>query len=122
MKIFIKATIVTLSLSLTTLYAAEHHNHSHSCNHDYQALKNEVSKTTIKNNAKKKVQKLVLEKKVPKSWKSVPISKIGKTHYGNTDDWVVGFDNLKIKDKSKQTLYIFVSVHGKIMGANYTGK
>ncbi len=122
MKIFIKVTVVTLALSLTTLYAGEPHKHSQSCNHDYQALKNEVSKTTIKNNAKQRVQELVLEKKVPKSWKSAQISKIGKTHYGDTDDWVIGFDNLKIKDKTKQTLYIFINVRGKIMGANYTGK
>jgi len=51
----------------------------------------------------------------------MPISKIGKTHYGDTTDWKVGFFNAKIKNKKKQTLYIFVSVHGKITGANYTG-
>ncbi|MCD6212534.1 MAG: hypothetical protein J7J02_06085, partial [Sulfurovum sp.] len=63
----------------------------------------------------------VAEKKIPKSWESAPISKIGKTHYGDTDDWVVGFDNMKIKNKKRRTLYIFVSVRGEIRGANYTG-
>jgi len=51
----------------------------------------------------------------------MPISKIGKTHYGDTNDWVVGFDNLKIKDKTN-SIYIFVSVKGKIVVANYTDK
>jgi len=130
MKKSIKATVVTLALSFTTIHAGSTHDHSHKeqnheshgHSHRYEALKNEVSKATIEKAAKQKVQSLVSEKKIPKSWKSIPISKIGKTHYGDTNDWVVGFDNMKIKNKRKQTLYIFVSVHGDIRGANYTGK
>ena len=111
-------TVVTVALSFTTLFAGSGHSHSHG----YEALKNEITKATVEKKAKQKVQELVLEKRIPKSWKSIPISKIGKTHYGDTNDWVVGFDNKKIKDKKKQTLYIFISVHGDITGANYTGK
>jgi len=125
-----KATIVTFVLSLTTIHAnnsSEHSHHDeknhnslgHSCRYD--KIKNEVSKETVETAAKKEVQNLVAKKKIHKSWKSVPISKIGKTHYGDTDDWVVGFDNMKIKNKKRQTLYIFVSVRGEIRGANYTG-
>jgi hypothetical protein len=135
----IKAAAVTLALSSATIYAGsthdehnheghdhsnkEHNHESHAGHsHRYDALKNEVSKETVEKAAKQKVQSLVAEKKIPQSWKDMPISKIGKTHYGDTDDWVVGFDNMKIKNKRKQTLYIFVSVHGEIRGANYTGK
>ena len=126
-KKLIKATVVTLALSSTTIYAGSGHSHEehspkgHDHSRCYQTLKNEVSKETIEKAAKQKVQSLVAEKKIPKSWKSVPISKIGKTHYGDTDDWVVGFDNMKIKNKKRRTLYIFVSVRGEIRGANYTG-
>ena len=138
MKKTIKTTAFTLALSFTTLYAGhshdeqshEGHDHSHKedtheghgHSHRYDAIKNEVSKAAIENAASQKVKSLVLEKKIPSSWKSVPISKIGKTHYGDTNDWVVAFDNMKIKNKKKQTLYIFVSVRGDITGANYTGK
>ncbi len=138
MKKIIKVTALTLALSFTTLYAGhshdehshEGHDHSHKedtheghgHSHRYDAIKNEVSKAAIENAASQKVKSLVLEKKIPSSWKSVPISKIGKTHYGDTNDWVVAFDNMKIKNKKKQTLYIFVSVRGDITGANYTGK
>ena len=135
----IKATIVTLALGLTTLYAGSGHTHdedSHKGNDHSQKentheghghaqhdnpFKNEVSKETIERAAMQEVQSLVAQKKIPESWKFVPISKIGKTHYGDTDDWVVGFDNIKIKKKERQTLYIFVSVGGEIRGANYTG-
>jgi hypothetical protein len=44
-----------------------------------------------------------------------------KTQYNYNNEWVVSFENLEIKDKSKQTIYIFVSVYGDIEGANYTG-
>ena len=127
LKKLIKATVVTIALSSTTIYAGnghspeEHSHEGHGHSHRYDALKNEVSKETIEKAAKQKVQSLVAEKKIPKSWESVPISKIGKTHYGDTDDWVVGFDNMKIKNKKRRTLYIFVSVRGEIRGANYTG-
>jgi hypothetical protein len=87
----IKATIVTLALGFTTIYAGSTHDNSHDKDshksHDHSQkenkhnrfdyLKNEVSKETIEKAAKQKVQSLVAEKKIPKSWESVPISKIG---------------------------------------------
>ena len=134
----IKVAVLTLVLgSEVTLDESkhEHENHSteahehvkehkadaHGHEHLYQSLKNEVSKEEIEKAAKAKVQSLVAEKKIHKSWGLVPISKIGRTHYGDTDDWVVGFDNKRMKDKRKQTLYIFVNTRGEIRGANYTG-
>jgi len=86
------------------------------------SAQNEISKTSVEEIAKKEVKRLASQKKIPKSWKSMAISKIGKTHYGDSNDWVVGFDNPKIKNKTKRTLYIFVTVKGKVVGANYTGR
>ena len=134
-----KAIIVTLALSSITIYAGSDHSHdedshkghdhsqkentheSHGHSHHVNPFKNEVSKEKIEKAAMQEVQSLVAKKKIPESWQHVPISKIGKTHYGDTDDWVVGFDNMKIKKKERRTLYIFVSVGGEIRGANYTG-
>lgn len=136
-KKILKTTVLTLALSSITLYAADDHSaeanshkdHDHAAHeqheghsHGYESLKNEVSKETVEKAAKQKVRELVKEKKIHSSWASVPISKIGKTHYGDTDDWVVGFDNRNMKNEKKRTLYIFVSTRGEIRGANYTGK
>lgn len=129
MKNFMKVIVVTLLITLSTLYAGDGHNHSHDghshdtheYSHGYEALKNEIGKKTVEEIARKEVKRLVLERKIHSSWKTVPISKIGKTHYSDTTDWKVGFTNLKIKNKKRQTLYIFVSVRGKVTGANYTG-
>ncbi len=135
----IKATIVTLALSSTIIVAGSGHSHDEDShkghdhsqkenNHEghkhsplYDKVKPGVSKEAVEKAAMQEVQSLVSKNKIPKSWQHVPISKIGKTHYGDTDDWVVGFDNMKIKNKERQTLYIFVSVGGEIRGANYTG-
>ena len=117
-------TIIIFALALTTINAESdnpqsHKGHSHSPHFD--KVKPGITKETVEKAAKLEILRLVVEKKIHNSWRSVPISKIGKTHYGDTDDWVVAFDNLKIKNKKRQTLYIFVSVHGDIRGVNYTG-
>jgi len=53
MKILIKSTIITVALNFTTLYAQDTHNHcnnhdEHGHNHKYKALKNEISKTSVR--------------------------------------------------------------------------
>ncbi len=124
MPTFIKTTLVILVLGLTALYAKSGHPHSgtgHTHAPHFDKVKKNLSAEDVKKAAKKEVLRLLVEKKIPRSWRSVPISKIGKTHYGDTDDWVVVFDNRKIKNKKRRTLYIFVSVYGDIRGANYTG-
>jgi len=124
MKILIKATAIALALSFTTLYAGGSHSHSHGAHgHSHDApTQKEISKTSIKKIVKQEVARLTLAKKIDHSWLFIPISKMKKTQYNYNNEWVVSFENSKIQDKSKQTLYIFVSVYGNITGANYTGK
>jgi len=113
MKILIKATLILLMLSFSGLYASDTHKHN--------SLTTGISNSEIKKVAVEEVRRLALNKKIPKSWKSVPISKIGRTHYGDNDDWIVIFNNPKVKKKSRRNLYIFVSKQGIIRGTNYTG-
>ena len=117
-KTFITISILSMQLSTGVLYAQSEHSHE---GHNHHIYKDEVTNTAVKKIAKDEVLRLATEKKIPKSWKSMPITKLGKTHHSYTNDWVVVFENDKVKRKSKQILYIFVSVTGKIMGANYTG-
>jgi len=128
MKRFIQVTVVTLALSFTALYAGSGHSHSHDSHghnhshHEHSALDKTLSNTEIKKIAKQKVETLVLKKKIPKSWNSAEISKLGKDQSGRSNDWVVVFENTKIKNKTKQNLYIFLNLYGDVAGANYTGK
>ena len=113
----IKAPLIVLALTFATLYAengSDYYRYGNSGS-TYEKL----NKTSIIKIAKTEIKRLIMTKKISKSWKSVPVSKINKF---NMDDWVVTFNNLKIKKKSKQNLYIFVGIYGKIKGVNYSGR
>ncbi len=117
MKNSVKISLILVILIFTTLQAKNGYDYYHYGNNGTTYSK--LNKRAITKIAKSEVKRLTMEKKIPKSWKSIPISKIEKS---NTDDWIVVFNNLKIKHKSRQSLYIFVGIYGKIKGANYTGK
>ncbi|MFT5662060.1 MAG: hypothetical protein ACI9TV_002708 [Sulfurimonas sp.] len=114
MNTLIKAVITLLTLSFTTLYASDGHSHS--------SHNTGIKSKSIQKIAKGEVQRLILEKKIAKSWNSMPITKIGKTHQSYIDDWIVVFENSEIKKKSRRTLYVFISKVGNVTGVNYTGK
>lgn len=114
MKIFIKKTLITALLiyGCNTLYAKSHANHT----------LNVASQTYIKKVAKKEISRLVSANAIDKSWQDKPISSMETKMFDKTIEWVVKYDNKKIKDRNKQTLYIFVTVNGVLIGTNYTGE
>lgn len=109
-------TLTLLTITFTTIYAKNGYDYYYYGNGG--ASYNKLNKTAITKIAKAEIKRLALKKKIPKSWKFIPISKIKKS---NSNDWIVSFENLKIKSKSKQTLYVFVDLYGHIEGTNYTG-
>ena len=118
MKTLIKATVVTLALSLTTLYAGS--GHSHDGGHSHSQVK--VNQEVVKKQANKELTRLVKSGKVDNSWSNTPIKDMKKKQFHHNTEWVVSYENKRITNKAKQTLYIFVSLTGKITGANHTGK
>ena len=111
-----KASLILLALTFTTLHAKNGYDYYYYGNGGSTYKK--LNKTAITRIAKAEVKRLTMKKKISKSWKSSPISKINKS---NNDDWIVIFNNLKIKNRAKQNLYIFIDVYGQIQGVNYTG-
>jgi len=111
-----KALLILLTLTFTTLHAKNGYDYYYYGNGGSNYKK--LNKTSITKIAKAEVKRLTMKKKIPKSWKSVPISKINKS---NSDDWMVTFKNSKIKKLSKQNLYVFVGIYGQVKGVNYTG-
>lgn len=120
MKTLIKATAVTLALSFTTLYASGSHSHNGENGHSHTQV--EASKVSIEKTATLELRRLVQNKKINKSWLKTPIETLQKKQFHHNVEWVASFKNKEIKDKTKQTLYIFVSLYAKVTGANYTGK
>jgi len=119
MKTLIKVTAVTLALGYTTIYAGSGHSHDHS---GHSHAQKEVSKAEAQNIAKEQLASLVKKDKISETWTSVAISDTQKKMFDHHEEWVVSFVNKTINDKSKQTLYIFVSQDGKVTGANHSGQ
>jgi len=112
----LKASLILLTLLFTSLSAKNGYDYYHYGNGGSNYKK--LNKSSITKIAQAELKRLTMKKKVPKSWKSIPVSTIKKS---NTDDWQIVFKNENIKDKSKQKLYIFIGIYGKIKGVNYTG-
>ncbi len=71
--------------------------------------------------AMQKVEKLTKSEKIDASWAGLkPVSVEQKT-YSQGPEWVVTFKNNKVTDASKQMLYLFFSLDGHYIAANYTG-
>lgn len=123
MKTLIKTTLIAALVASTSLYAGSGHSHAgHDHSHGHSHEQKAVSEDNIKEIAKQKVNSLVKQKKIAKSWASSSVERIEVSKLNYKKDLVVSFKNAKIKDKSRQTLYVFVSKSGMIKGANYTGK
>ncbi len=114
MKIFIKKTVLTtlLILGFNNLYAEQNTNHTLSI----------ASQSYIKKVAKKEVDRLISVKAIDKSWQDKPISSMETKKFDETIEWVVKYNNKQIKENNKQTLYIFITVNGVLVGTNYTGE
>ena len=117
MKNYITGTLILFSLVLTLpSYAGSGHSHDQGHSHG------PVSVEKVKAKALKKVKYLATKGKIDASWESVTASKAEKKMFGKNEEWVVSFSNSKIKDKTKNNLYIFFSLDGHYIAANYTGK
>lgn len=81
-----------------------------------------VSAEKVKVKATQTMQNLAKRGVIDKSWTSITPSKAEKKIFTKGEEWVVSFKNDQIKDKSKQTLYIFYSLNGRYIAANYSGK
>ena len=111
----ITTTLISLILSFATLYATNGQNY-----YRYGDIDTKLNKRAILEIAKQELRRLVLEKKIPESWKSTPSTKIEKNQHSNSNSWIVRFNNSKIKKAKRQTLNILVDVHGNIKGAAYS--
>jgi hypothetical protein len=130
-KILKKALLITtIVVMVNPLYAQENrvhtqdelhikakHEYTHSC-----AAKIELSKKDIQRAARKRLWMLTQKKKIAASWLNIPILSSDKQKFTHNVEWVIIFQDLNVKEKKKQNIYIFVDLYGHVMGSNYTGK
>ena len=72
--------------------------------------------------AKIVVNKLAKGEKIDKSWLKINAKSAIVRQYPHGTEWVIAFNNRKIKKVSHRTLYIFLTLSGKYVAANYTGQ
>ena len=116
MKHLVLGSLLSLSLLLGSgVFAGPGHNHGDGHSHT------PVSEQGVKDKAAQKVKQLIQAKKIPESWNAIKANNAEKKTYSNGPEWVVTFKNSSVSDTSKQTLYLFYSLDGHYIAANYTG-
>ena len=112
--------ILSLFMSLFTLsgMAGNGHDHGHGHGHSHT----QIDQATATINATKIVAALANRNKLDKSWESITASSTEKQVYEGAQEWLVIFVNDKIKDPARQKLYIFLTLGGDYIAANFTGK
>ena len=109
-----------LSLLPVGVWAGADHDHGH--DHGHTHSHDPVDQSQAEQAAIKGVAMLIDKGKIDESWKAANITNSEKKKFGDNMEWVISLKNDKVTDSSKQTLYIFLSLTGEYIAANYTGK
>lgn len=116
MKKLLMATIITAaSLSATVALADERsgcHFHGNTS----------ATSETVASCAFQRKGMLIKNGKIDKSWQSVPQDDIQQVDGKKGKEWMVTFRDPNAKDKTKEKLYIYFTVTGNFIAANFTGK
>ena len=113
MRKLIKAVLFFSFLFVTPAMAGSGHDHGHS--HDT------ISSDTAMNKASSKVKQMADAGKIDASWATITAASVEQVTYTQGPEWVIVFKNDQVSDTSKQTLYLFFSLNGHYIAANYTG-
>ncbi|MDH5600632.1 MAG: DUF6488 family protein [Gammaproteobacteria bacterium] len=104
-------------------HAGTGHSHDKDGGHSNQAHSHgPIDSNEAKKRALSMLNGLVKKGVIDNSWQGIKPAKAEKKTFSKGPEWVVSFNNTKLRDKSKQTLYIFYSLDGHYIAANYTGK
>lgn len=113
MKKMMMTAILILGFSGFALAGPGHeHGHSHG----------PISATEAQGKATEQVKRLIQKGKLESSWTSVLSgAKVEQKTFSKGPEWVISYNNPKVADKSKQTLYLFYSLDGHYLAANFSG-
>jgi len=114
-KIMIAVTLCTLSLATTPAFSGADgpgHSHSHG----------PISAEAAQEKATQHVADLVTKGKLEASWNNIKPTKTEQKNFEKGPEWIVAFVNSAVTDKTKQTLYVFYTLDGNYLAANFTGK
>jgi len=81
-----------------------------------------IKESVIAGCAAEKKDALAASGQIETSWKSVQLDKAEAVEGKKTKEWKLTFNNPAAKDATKQTLYVFYTLTGNFIGANFTGQ
>lgn len=114
MKLNILILSFTLALVSTLAIAGGGHGHGHS--HE------PVNQATANSKATRIISNFIKQKTLNKGWAGTTVSSSEKKTFNGKQEWVVSFVNEKVEDTKKRKLYVFLTLSGDYIAANYTGK
>ena len=106
----------TLALFSMVAIAGGGHDHGHGHSHE------PVNQATANSKATKIIASFIKQKTLDKSWAGTTVSSSEKKMFNGRQEWVVSFINEKVADTKKRKLYVFLTLSGDYIAANYTGK
>ena len=113
----IKTLLLALTFGLFSITATAGGNHDHGHSHSNTLINQAAAEST----ATKIVAKFISEKKLDKSWSSIKASSVEKISFKGDNEWQIIFVNKAVTDAKKQKLYVFLTLGGDYIAANYTG-
>lgn len=111
-----KSLILGLVLTLFSGATIAGANHDHGHSHD------PVTQPQAEQAADRVVAALMKNKVIGESWSEIPVKNAEKKEFDGNMEWVVSYYNESISDPEKRTLYIFLTLTGEYIAANYTGE
>lgn len=113
----IKAIILSSIIALFSTAALSGGGHSHGHGHSHEP----VTQQQAEKSASRMIAAMVRRGRIDMSWVDVPVQASEKKSFNGRPEWVVTFTNEAITDSEKRTLYIFLTLTGEFVAANYTG-
>ena len=81
-----------------------------------------ATEATVLGCAVQRKESLVGSGKIDKAWQAVKHDKAEMVEGKKSKEWKVTFKDAAAKDKSKETLYMFFTLPGNFIAANFTGQ
>lgn len=114
----LKTLLLSLTFGLFSMAAIAGGGHNHGHGHSHEP----VNQATANLKATKIIANFIKQKTIDKIWASTTVSSSEKIMFNGKQEWVVSFENEKVTDAKKRKLYIFLTLSGDYIAANYTGK
>lgn len=90
--------------------------------HDHGTPREPVTQQQAEQTASKIVATFVGKGVIEKSWSASKVEKAEQKQFSDNLEWVVSYKNETVSDPEKRTLYIFMTLAGEYLAANYTGE